>query len=468
MQINNVILPCQSSATDMDIWDIDVEDGKVSQIRPSNGVVGKPPKLLLPALCHPHIHLDKPFILTCGHPSSKTRPDYSDLVPRTGSFDEALSNTSKAKERYTEEDLYLRGSQLLATSYEQGVTSLRAFVEVDHVTGALPLMIAIRLKSDFSHLLDMQICAFAQDPIFSTIHGESNRSIITSLLGEYAPYVEVLGTTPYVEESREASLQNIEWAIATALRHDLHLDFHLDYNLALPSPSNAPLTFSVLELLKKHRWLEIAKGSKTIVLGHCTQLTVLCNSDLQHLAELVIQSGLPIHFVGLPNSDMFMMGRPSSAADTMQARPRGTLHVLSMIKDLGLSACIGVNNVGNAFTPFGSGDPLQAASWGVGIYQAGTVADALILYGCVSWLARRAIGLEGSTEDNDVIESRSLQGMLLIRNKEHITLPSATHGPELKIPARKRMNIRDIIWDPPEIMMRSIIGRRKLELDSDA
>ncbi|KAI0881005.1 Metallo-dependent hydrolase [Annulohypoxylon maeteangense] len=457
MQINNVILPCQSSATDVDIWDIVITDGKVSQIRPSNNIAGEPPKLLLPALCHPHIHLDKPFILTSGRPSSNTQPDYSDLLPRTGSFEEALTNTSNAKERYTEDDLYLRGAQLLATSYEQGVTSLRAFVEIDHATGPLPLTIAIRLKSEFSHLLCVQICAFAQDPIFSTVHGEANRSIITSALGEYASSIQALGTTPYVEATREASLQNIEWAIATALQYDLHLDFHLDYNLALPSPSSPPLTFSVLELLKKHRWLDIAKASKTIVLGHCTQLTLLCDSDLQTLAKTVIQSGLPLHFVGLPNSDMFMMGRPSSAVEMIHSRPRGTLHVPSMIKDLGLSACIGVNNVGNAFTPFGSGDPLQAASWGVGIYQAGTVADAMMLYGCVSWLAKRAIGLEGSAEDNDVIEGKSLQGMLLIKNKEYIKMPSTSDRSELKILARKRMSIKDIVWDPPETTMRSII-----------
>ncbi|RYO86691.1 hypothetical protein DL766_005823 [Monosporascus sp. MC13-8B] len=86
------------------------------------------------------------------------------------------------------------------------------------------------------------------------------------------------------------------------------------------------------------------------------------------------------------------MGRPN--ADVSHSRPRGTPQVLSMINDLGLSACIGVNNVGNAFTPYGTGDPLQLASWAVGIYQAGTVDDAHILYECVSGRAREAISLD--------------------------------------------------------------------------
>ncbi|KAI4864488.1 Metallo-dependent hydrolase [Hypoxylon rubiginosum] len=458
MEINNVIIPCQKSARDTSRWDIHIQDGKVSQIRPSERPASEPSKLLLPPLCHPHIHLDKPFILTCNHNlASDAHPDYSDLIPETGSFAEALLNTSRAKERYTEHDLYLRGSQLLATSYKQGVTSLRAFIEIDHVTGSLPLTVAIRLKSDFSHLLEMQLCAFAQDPLFSTRHGETNRSILTSLLKDHASSLHVLGTTPYVEESREASLQNIDWAITTALRHNLHLDFHLDYNLTPPSPLAQPLTFSVIQLLRKHDWLGQADRSKTIVLGHCTQLTVLSDSDLRQLAETIIQSRLPIHFVGLPTSDMFMMGRPTPATASTQVRPRGTLHVPSMIKDLGLSACIGVNNVGNAFTPFGSGDPLQMASYGVGIYQAGTVSDATTLYGCVSWLARRAIGLEQDEEYSDIVEGRFLQGMLLLKNEEHIELPGPADGSRLILPARQRKSLKDIIWDPPGVELRSIL-----------
>ncbi|KAI0098366.1 Metallo-dependent hydrolase [Daldinia grandis] len=457
MKLNNVALLSENSAVGTSWLDIDIEDGKVRQVRPSEHVTSEPPKVLLPALCHPHIHLDKPFILTCNTPLSENCPDYSDLLPKTGSFGEALSNTSKAKERYSEEDLYLRGSQLLAESYKHGVTSLRAFVEVDHITGALPLVTAIRLKSEFAHLLEVQICVFAQDPLFSGTHGETNRSIITSLLKDHPLSVQTLGTTPYVEESREKSLQNIKWAIDAAIRNGLHLDFHLDYNLSQPTPPYQPLIFSVIELLQKRDWIGLADKSKTVVLGHCTQLTTLSNSDLKQLAGTIIRSRLPIHFVGLPTSDMFMMGRSTSATDTSQARLRGTLQVPSMIRDLGISACIGVNNVGNAFTPFGTGDPLQLASWGVGIYQAGTLSDAIILYGCVSWLAKRAIGVEGEARYRGIAEGQSLRGMLLISNKKHTRLPGVANGSELKIPARQRTSFKDIVWDPPDVELRSII-----------
>ncbi|KAI1262035.1 hypothetical protein F5Y18DRAFT_439934 [Xylariaceae sp. FL1019] len=436
-------------------WDIELEGGRVKTTRPSEADQNMPSPLLLAPLCHPHIHLDKAYILTCNHKSSPTYPDYSDLGLKAGSFQEALTNTSRAKQRYTADDLYLRGSQLLATSYGQGVTALRAFVELDHVTGTLPLTTAMRLQKDFGHILEMQICVFAQDPIFSTAHAQANRAAITDALAQYSPsnLIGALGTTPYVEASREASLANLEWAITTALAYKLHLDFHLDYNL---NSSPRPLIVSVIDLLEKHGWAKRAEKSKTIVFGHCTQLTVVDDAERRTIASAILSSKLPIHFVGLPTSDLFMMGRPSTETRYSQHRPRGTIHVPSMIREHGLSACLGVNNVGNAFTPFGTGDPLQLASWAVGIYQAGTDDDAALLYDCVSRRARQAIGLE--IAHNDILRpGLSLRGMLLLKTAEFISVPAVDSRSVMTVVSRRRLTVRDVVWDPPESSLRSII-----------
>ncbi|KAK6075246.1 hypothetical protein SCUP515_06023 [Seiridium cupressi] len=408
LSLKRVVIPARNNKTR---WDLEVKNGAIQTIRPSDQQQTEPEvtsDMLLPALCHPHIHLDKPYILTCNHSPSRHHPDYSDLAPTSGSFGEALTNTSEAKKRYTRDDLYMRGAQLLAASYRQGVTSLRAFVEIDHVTDTLALETAIKLKDEFAHLVTVQICAFAQDPVFSGDFGAQNREAIQSALSNFAHAIDVLGTTPYVEKAREAAAENIEWAVKTALANDLHLDFHLDYNLE-PSSSLQPLTYTVIDVLQKHQWANEADKSKTIVLGHCTQLSTICASELEDLAEKIKESKLPVHFVGLPTSDLFMMGRPDSgnASSKPHSRPRGTLQVPSLIKNYGLSACLGVNNVGNAFTPFGSGDPLQLASWGVGIYQAGTVDDARVLH-----------------DDGDIIEGDNWHPMLLVKNEQSLSLPA--------------------------------------------
>ncbi|KIX99660.1 uncharacterized protein Z520_04295 [Fonsecaea multimorphosa CBS 102226] len=484
MRIENAILPGRDPKSR---WDIDFERNTIKRIQPAAPARGSSPDpspLLLPPLCHPHIHLDKAYLLTCNtqhHPSQPSpeegfnQPDYTDLTPQDGSFSEALKFTSLAKQRYTSEDLYLRGAQLLATSLAQGVTSCRAFVELDHVTSHSCIEAGLRLKDCFQGKMKVQICAFAQDPIFSTDNGETNRQVLLRALEECAGHVEVLGTTPYVEKSAAASLQNIEWAIETAISHSLHLDFHLDYNL---DEMQKPMVWEVIRLLQELNWNTRAQAGKTIVLGHCSHLTLCSDSDTELLAKEIQDSKLPIHFVGLPTSDLFMMGRPTAASSPSQSRsadrPRGTLQVLDMIKNFGINSCLSVNNVGNAFTPWGTGDPLALASLGVGIYQAGTDNDANLLFECVSSRARKAIGLDtasalddhapnnagqGPTTDYDTTELKEGRRgeLLLIKNKEYVSCPGHLG---VKIPARQQVTVRDVVWDPPQVNLRQVLRCR--------
>lgn len=467
-KLENVIVPSVDATAR---WDIEIANGKVISRTPTSSSSTSCPSLLLPPLCHPHIHLDKPYILTSNRPQSASHPDYSDLAPKSGTFAEALANTSAAKNRYTPEDLYLRGSQLLAQSCgRHGVTYMRVFVEVDHAVRFKTIETAIRLKRDFEHLIRIQICVFAQDPIFSGLYGEENRLLLQQALDRYSEHIEALGTTPYVEQGdspdsqTEAEHRNIEWAISTALTRGIHLDFHLDYNL---DAERGMSVVKVVSQVKRAGWTARVGQTKVITIGHCTQLTTLSRATMSELANEIKALDLPIHFVGLPTSDLFMMGRPvhGDAASTPCARPRGTLQVPSMIRECGLNACIGVNNVGNAFTPYGDGDPLQLACWGTGIYQVGTPADAALLYECVSDRARRAIGLlpppppKGNWDRSEEATGQDVPVPgLLIRNFEEIVLPAKNEGNKpLTVPARQRLSVKDVVWDPPDSLLRRVI-----------
>ena len=576
MKLSNIIVPSNTSTTSSanntaTTYDFEIKDHTITSIDPHTHLKttnedrqatnprhsddsGPPPSLLLPTLCHPHIHLDKAYLLTSNYndplayppccPRSQLSishnadtntatevakdnvelPDYSSLAPKSGSFPEALQLTSKAKELYTREDLYLRAAQLLATSYGQGVTSARCFVEVDHVTGHQALEVGLDLKKRFEGKVRVQICAFAQDPIFSTEHGEENRGLLEDALEKYAAgsqtevnvestatgsadvgshrEIEVLGSTPYVETSREASIKNIEWAITTAQRYNLHLDFHLDYNLDESKKPEDLMIWQVIRLLKERKWPTQSRARtthggeggtkkqlKTIVLGHCTALTLFSHAKLMELSAQIHESGLPIYFVGLPTSDLYMMGRPPTTSESTDPqkdqtkplhRPRGTLNPLSLQKEYGLSASLAINNVGNAFTPFGSGDPLQLASWGVGLYHGGGDGDAEMLYDCVSGGARRAVGLSpddegrgqpaggnngessGGKEGMEGFEVREGQdigefGLLLVKNDEYIGASQGVGETAMRVPARRRVAVRDVVWDVPEVGLRSII-----------
>ncbi|KAF5714041.1 cytosine deaminase [Fusarium mundagurra] len=453
MELKNIILPFQDSSKQ---WDIRIEEGVVISMKPAAGKTI--PSVMLPSLCHPHIHLDKPYLLTCNHPKSLNHPDYSDLAPKTGGFQEALVNTAEAKKRYTEEDLYLRGSQLIATSYKQGVTFMRAFVEVDSVTELKSLEVGIRLKKEFEDFVEVQICAFAQDPIFSTEKGEANRAMFERALQQFGAEIQVIGSTPYVESDSEAQNRNIRWAIETALKHGKHLDFHIEFNLK-GDGTHMSVFDHVIEELLRLRWPTYS-GAPTVVFGHATRLTRATHDDLVRLSEKLRETKLPVHFVGLPTSDLYMMGRHGSDASEPSeplSRPCGTIMVPKLIKEYGINACLSVNNVGNPFTPHGDGDPLKIASLGVGLFHAGTVDDAKVLYEAISTRAMDALKprAEGHRDMFILAEFHQTMPMLLFKNEENIEIASELGS--MTVPARQRLSIQDIVWDPPETRLRSIV-----------
>lgn len=93
------------------LWDLHLADGKISSIEPHDfnsssqahvrGILEAEGRLVAPSLCHAHIHLDKCFLLQ--------DPRFADLQIVKGDFNEAMCLTSRAKSRFTPEDLLRRG-----------------------------------------------------------------------------------------------------------------------------------------------------------------------------------------------------------------------------------------------------------------------------------------------------------------------------------------------------------------------
>lgn len=366
-------------------WTVHIHDGifqGVAETKPgdekSSDYVNGCGGLLAPSLCHPHVHLDKAFLLS--------HPRYSHLRVEKGDFAEAMALTGKAKNLFEREDLLQRGQRLIDESVAAGVTHMRAFVEVDAgvLTKCLDAGVALRELSIRDSTCAIQVCAFAQLPLFSSAPGDEDGSIIRDLMRKAAGIgaIEAIGSTPYVESDMNAMKRNIEWMVDLSIEFDLHLDFHLDYNL---DPSKEPLVWHVIQTLVYKSWKE-RTVEKTIVLGHCTRLTLFDSGEWHRLAHTIAEADLPLSFVGLPTSDLFMM------RTGQRPEIRGTLDVPRLIEEYGVNACLGINNIGNAFTPQGTCDPLSLACQGVGIYQAGTERDAEVLYQCVSTRAKAAIG----------------------------------------------------------------------------
>ncbi len=368
--------------------DIHIEDYKIKNIvshlthtssHTSETVLDARNSLIAPSLCQAHIHLDKCFLLS--------DPKFSDLEIIKGDFAEAMEITAKAKARFDKDDLLRRGKWLIAESIAAGVTHMRAFVEVDHIVRMKCLDAAIELKRQFAAACEIQICAFAQEPIYSGTHGAANRELMEAAVS--TEHVSVVGTTPYVESDEETTKKNIDWAIKMASTHSVLLDFHLDYNLDRSQSPRTEFVANRLESMNLYQKDRPSIENTTVVLSHCTRLTLYDEPSWRTLSQRVRH--LKLYFVGLPTSDLYMMGKPPNHEGGGE-RVRGTLQIPQMIQKYGLKGALAINNVGNAFTPYGSCDPLNIVSMGVGLYHAGTKEDAQLLYDCISGCAIESIG----------------------------------------------------------------------------
>jgi cytosine/adenosine deaminase-related metal-dependent hydrolase len=248
-RITKVRLPNESPSS---LWDITIEDGKVASVDRHNNSAGTDTdtedtldggnRLILPSLCHAHIHLDKCFLLQ--------DPKFGDLQIENGDFKEAMEMTGEAKSQFEEKDLLRRGRRLIDESIQHGVTAMRAFVEVDGVVQLKCLHAGLKLKQEYKDRCEIQICAFAQLPLFS---GEDEGEEVRYLMATAASYgeVEVFGSTPYVEEDEGKSKANVCWITRLALENKKHLDLHLDYFL---EEDKQPLIWDTLSIIEKMGW----------------------------------------------------------------------------------------------------------------------------------------------------------------------------------------------------------------------
>ncbi|KAA1469969.1 Metallo-dependent hydrolase [Dentipellis sp. KUC8613] len=412
--VRNVHLPATSRGDAL--YDVYCKDGKVHSVSKSSPACSPLARvlrrglgyfltpeidaegkgLLLPSLCHAHIHIDKCFLLDqCGKLES-------------GTFQEALALTTRAKAQFPEhlDDVYARGRRLIVDSLASGVTAMRAHVEVDTAVQLACLDVALRLKAEFAAYCDIQISAFAQDPLFeSPDAAEPGANYALLRTAARTPGVACVGSAPYVERTPAQAAQNIALLVALARAHDLHADFHLDYNI---DAASAPLVYVLLQELRARGWPvpEDAKvpgqHTRMVTIGHGTRYTLFDGTQWDALRAAI--GALPVAFVALPQSDMYMMGKGGGGGgdgrDGAQLPPRATLPVPYMASR-GLRVALSVNNVDNAFTPQGSVDPMGLCPLGVAVYQDAGEEACRVLLAAVSSGARRAVGLTSNDEGRE-------------------------------------------------------------------
>lgn len=315
--------------------DIEIRDGVVDRIVPAgDGAPGEFDAtdrfdagggLVTPPLVEPHIHLDA--TLTAGD------PDWN----QSGTLAEGISLWSEYKEDLEYEDVQERALRVVKWLVAHGVTRVRTHADTTEET-LTAIEALVDLSEDVSDIVDLQVCAFPQDGVFTD---DTHEALLTEAM---SMGVDVVGGIPHNEHTREDGVRDVRTAMDLAERHDLRVDLHIDET---DDPGSRFTEVLASEAIKREY------GSMTTA-SHATAMHSYDNAYAAKVVRLIADAGMSV--ITNPPDNSVLQGR-------YDAYPRRRGHTrIDELRAAGVDVAIGHDSVVDPWYHYGVGDPLHAAN----------------------------------------------------------------------------------------------------------
>lgn len=337
--------------------DIALRDGRIAAMAPrlvceAVDVEDFAGAFAFPGFVETHIHLDKACIL------GRCRIC-------EGTLAEAVAETSRAKAGFTVDDVYDRASGVVDKAVLAGTTAMRTFVEVDPRVDLRSLEAILAVRETRGDLLDLEICAFAQE---GTTQEPATERLLEAALSAGA---DLVGGCPYTDRDPPRHIARL-FEIAAA--HDVDLDFHIDFDL---DPSWNHLDAVIRETERRGRHGRVG-------VGHVTKLAMRPASEVDAVARRLAEVGVALTV--LPATDLFLTGR-----DAPFGRPRGVAPA-HRLAAAGVTTTIATNNVLNPFTPFGDVSLIRMANLYANVAQLASDAEIAGVFDMIAAAGARLMG----------------------------------------------------------------------------
>ena len=345
------------------LWQILIEEGKISRIFPQDEVFNYSGEILdgeegiiYPPFVEAHIHLDA--TQTAGQPNWN----------QSGTLFEGIERWAERKSLLSHEDVKSRAWKTLKWQIANGVQYVRTHVDVsDPTLTALKAMLEV--KKEIAPWVDLQIVAFPQEGILSYPNGEK-------LLDQAMEMgADVVGGIPHFEFTREYGVESMHIAFDIARKYNKQIDIHCDEI----DDEQSRFVETVAALALKYDM-----GEK-VTASHTTAMHSYNNAYASRLFRLLKMS--KIHFVANPLVNIHLQGR----FDTYPKR-RGVTRVKEMLKN-NINVCFGHDDVFDPWYPLGTANMLQVLHMGLHVCQLmgyGQINDGLKL---VTENSAKALGL---------------------------------------------------------------------------
>ena len=339
-------------------FDIGIADGKVASISDhSTGEartsVDAKGGLVTESFANPHLHLCK--VYTREMMDEEKLTDYH--AEGMGKAMTTIELAARVKEKYDEKWIIKNVRKAVAKAAIYGNTHIRALADVDSKARLEGVKALIRARDEFKGIVDIQVCAFAQD-------GWVREPGVEKLMRESMEMgADVVGGIPWIEYTDTDMQQHINEIF------DLAVEFDKDVSMLVDDAGDAGLRS--LEAMAVET---IKRGWQGRALAHHARAMALYPQPyFQKIAALLKQA------------DMAVVSDPHT----------GPLH--ARVKELlaeNVTVCLGQDDVSDAYYPFGRNNMLEVAFLAAHLLWMTTGREIETLYDMVTVHAAQALNVQ--------------------------------------------------------------------------
>lgn len=268
---------------------------------------------------------------------------------------DAIALAAAVKERYAESWIYEHARRALREGVRHGVLAVRAFADTDTAAGLEAVRALLRLREEFTGVVDVQVVAFPQDGV---VKDPGAAALVRQALELGA---DVVGGIPWIELTDADAQRHVDAML------DLAVEFDRDVAMLVDDAGDPGLrTTEMLAIGALERGLQ---GRVTAC--HARALGTYPMPTLQRLIALARQADLS--FVANPHTGPLCLP-------------------LFTLRDAGLTVALGQDDIADAYYPFGQHHLLEVAFLVAHVLHRYTTADMEVLLDMVTGAAARAMG----------------------------------------------------------------------------
>jgi cytosine deaminase len=337
--------------------DIGIEVGKIVSLAEqiegeADLIIDAEGNLVTESFVNPHLHLCKVY-------TRQMMDDEALTGYHTEGMGKAMTTielAARVKEKYAEEWIIKNVRRALAQAAIYGNTHIRAFADVDSKARLEALKALIRAREEFKGIVEIQVCAFAQDGLAR----EPGAGELMHQAMEMG--ADVAGGIPWIEYT-EADIQQHVTEI-----FDLAQEFNKDVSMLVDDAGDAGLRS--LEVMAVEA---IRRGWQGRALAHHARAMELYPQPyFQKVAALLKQANMSV--VSDPHT--------------------GPLHArVKELLEAGVNVCLGQDDISDGYYPFGRNNMLEVAFLAAHLLWMTTSRELETLYNMITTSAADAMNI---------------------------------------------------------------------------